>query len=452
MHQISRLEIEELNKRLTWLFSIRWFASIIVFILILISHSILQLNIKIFPAILIPIFIFFYNFIFSFLIDNIRTRTMFKLVNLQLFLDITSIVLLTYFTGGTENPVSFLCIFPLIFAGILLPPRNCFFFTFYTITLYNLLIFLSYYNLVPFYHIFSKQSDIFLDRPYILMNTFFFSLTMIITSISIVSIMNRLREKESHIIRLQNLTKKQKGRLEIKAKNLSRLYTLKNSFMLQVEHQLKSPLAGSLSIIDILLNRFKKLSERDKKDFLVAIMKKLKLMQEMIIDLLNLARIKDPDYQPDSEKLWVNINAMIKNVIQNQAGLIQKKKNQIIFNEMEGLEDIFISEKQILLCLSNIIHNAIKYTEKGKIIINLRKKKSFIVIDVIDTGIGISLRDRKNIFREFYRAHNVKDVGIEGTGLGLYITYEVIRKLGGDIKVKSRLGKGSAFSLFIPVH
>lgn len=450
--QISRLEIEELDKRVTWLFTIRWFTSIIIFVLILISNNVLNLQIKIFPTILIPIAIFFYNFVFSFFIDNIRRRTLFRLVNLQLFLDITFILLLTYFTGGVENQISFLCVFFIIFAGILLPPQNCIFITFYTILVYNLMVWLVFYQIIPFYHIFPHTSkEIFLNKAFISINSIFFSLVMIISALSTISIMDKLRTKESRIIHLQSITKKQKKELEEKAEKLKKLDTLKSSFMLQVEHQLKSPLVGSLSIIDILLNRYNRIEDKEKKKMLVAILKKLKFMHEMIIDLLTLANIKDPDYNPDAEKNYVDLNRLIQKIVASLEDFIKKKHNQVIFKLDNSIEKILINEKQISLCITNIIHNAIKYTDNGKITITTMRDKDRIKIDVSDTGVGIKEEEMKKIFKEFYRSSEVKEKGIEGTGLGLYIAYEVAKKLGGNIKVRSKIGEGSTFTITIPL-
>ncbi len=452
MGQISQLELEELNKRLTWLFTIRWFTSIIIFVLILISNNILNINIKIFPAILIPIVIFFYNFVFSFFIDNISKKILFRLINLQLFLDVTSILVLTYFTGGVENELSFLCIFFIIFAGILLPPQNCIFITFYTILVYNLMVWLTFYQFVPFFHILpDTASESFLNKSFITIHSISFSIIMIISALSTISIMDKLRTKESRIIYLQSITKRQKKELEEKAKKLKKLDTLKSSFMLQVEHQLKSPLAGSLSIIDILLNRYNRIKDKEKKEMLVAILKKLKFMHEMIIDLLTLANIKDPDYNPDAEKKYIDLNKLIQNTVSSLNDFIKKKHNQVIFKPDNSIEKIFINEEQLSLCITNIIHNAIKYTDNGKITITTKKEGNKIKVEVSDTGVGIKEEDMKKIFKEFYRSAEVKGKGIEGTGLGLYIAHQVTNKLGGDINVKSKIGKGSTFTITIPL-
>ena len=98
--------------------------------------------------------------------------------------------------------------------------------------------------------------------------------------------------------------------------------------------------------------------------------------------------------------------------------------------------------------LFNIIENAVKYTDNGgSINIFVEEWELFTKIDIMDTGIGISEEDINNIFKRFYRCREVLEV--EGIGIGLYLTNEIITKQGGYIKVKSEKGKGTTFSVFL---
>lgn len=452
MKKISRLEIEELDRKVSWLFSIRWFASIIFFVFIFFARNILNLQIKIFPAVLIPVITFFYNFIFSFFIDNIRKSLLLKLLNFQLILDITSLIILNYFLGGVEINIAFLSIFYIIFSGILLPAQSCIFISIFTIFIYNIITFAYLYNIIPFYHIYPKISEEnFLNKPYIIINSITFTSIVLICSIATISIMRRLRARESQIINLQALTEYQKKEIEKKAEKLKKLNILKSSFMMEIEHQLKSPIASALSIIEILSKNYENIKEEEKRSFILSISKKLKFMQEMIYDLLYVSQVTDPDYDFKIDEKNVDLNNLIEKIISELKEFAQKQNNRIIFKPDYSIKPIFINEKYLNLVFTNLIHNAIKYTNNGTVTITTENFEKNIEIKISDTGIGIKEEDIKNLFTEFYRSPDVKEKGIEGTGLGLYIVKKILERVNGSIKVESIYGKGTTFIISLPL-
>lgn len=101
--------------------------------------------------------------------------------------------------------------------------------------------------------------------------------------------------------------------------------------------------------------------------------------------------------------------------------------------------------------LFNLLDNAVKYTSKGgRITVTVEEWEMYIEIKVIDTGKGISESNQAAIFRRFYREEEVHDQ--PGVGIGLYLAREIITQQGGYIKVVSELGKGSAFSIMLPIR
>ena len=101
--------------------------------------------------------------------------------------------------------------------------------------------------------------------------------------------------------------------------------------------------------------------------------------------------------------------------------------------------------------LKNLLTNAIKFTDYGMITLHAEKQGSQVIISVEDTGIGISPEEVKKIFTKFYQAYTGEDRKNEGTGLGLYICKEIVKKHNGKIWVESTLGKGSAFYVKLPI-
>lgn len=98
--------------------------------------------------------------------------------------------------------------------------------------------------------------------------------------------------------------------------------------------------------------------------------------------------------------------------------------------------------------VSNIIENAIKYTDRGSVVIAVVPYEMFVKIDISDTGRGICEEEQTKIFYRFYRSEQSCEQ--EGVGIGLYLAREIIRAEGGYIRVNSELGKGSVFSIFLP--
>lgn len=99
--------------------------------------------------------------------------------------------------------------------------------------------------------------------------------------------------------------------------------------------------------------------------------------------------------------------------------------------------------------LCNLVDNAIKYTEKGSVTLSVTAYEMFVRIDVADTGMGIGEEEQSKIFTRFYRSE--RNAQEDGVGVGLYLTREILRNEGGYIKVQSEPGKGSVFSVFLPV-
>ncbi len=167
--------------------------------------------------------------------------------------------------------------------------------------------------------------------------------------------------------------------------------------------------------------------------FLVESMIKMSRLESGVIQL-------KPCYESLNETILLAIGqirkkAQFKNIILE---LNEKEKVTILHDRNWTIESVF-----------NILENAVKYTkENGVINISIQSYEIFARIDIEDNGIGISEEELPKIFSRFYRGKNVGDV--EGIGIGLYLTREIISKQGGYIKVKSKK-QGTVFSIFLPI-
>lgn len=229
---------------------------------------------------------------------------------------------------------------------------------------------------------------------------------------------------------------------ELYIRRLHELNQYKDEFMVMASHELKTPLTVILANLQIL----EQMMQHDP--FVSQLRKtiaKTKKMAELIRNLLDVSKIQ-------SGKLELNLttfdlNQLIADVVSNLKSTTQ---NHTIDFENNSQLMIKADQYRIEQVLINIIGNAIKYAPNGgDIAINTRQENCGIQIQIADEGIGIPEIDIENIFQRFYRSRG-KARSFSGSGVGLYISYEIIKEHKGTITVKSEEGKGSTFLITIP--
>lgn len=253
---------------------------------------------------------------------------------------------------------------------------------------------------------------------------------------------------------LKDITKSQHYRLgleEAKAYSESLLKS-KEQFMLSLTHDLKSPLSSIIGFTEIMHNDIEVSPQH--QNYLENIRKASDHILNLINSLLDLARLETGNLKIDH--IPFNLKLLIEDIVEGfrPQAMVKIIDLQIQYNSSPSL--IYISDPmRITQILSNLISNAIKFTEKGKVsiavsIIGPSEKTDQIRIDVIDTGIGISEENTRRIFEEFARITSVKQY--EGTGLGLTITKKLIYLLKGTISLESKPGEGSRFTIVLPLE
>lgn len=211
-----------------------------------------------------------------------------------------------------------------------------------------------------------------------------------------------------------------------------------------ITHQVKTPISNIRMYSDTIINN--DLSKDQEKEFLNVISNQVDKLEFLMDSLTKMSKL---------ETNMIVLNKESSKFME----CIEKAKEQVIpLAENKNIEIRITGEncivqydkKWTLEAICNILENAVKYTNKnGKIMINLEKLESFLKIDIIDNGIGIDEENISNIFKRFFRERKVHN--IEGVGIGLYLSKNIIENQNGYIKVKSKVNKGTTFSVFLPL-
>jgi CheY-like chemotaxis protein len=251
--------------------------------------------------------------------------------------------------------------------------------------------------------------------------------------------------------------------VERKAKELELASKYKSEFLANMSHELRTPLNSLLILAKDLSNNDRgNLSKEQQKDAKIIYEGGLDLLN-LINDILDLSKVEAGKLHIHPEE--VRFGNLVNN-LKNQFGPLAKAKN-LKFNITLGNNSpaVIVTDGQRLeQIIKNLISNAIKFTEKGSVNITIRKpgnqdtfrditlpKSEIIAISVQDTGIGIPLDKRAMIFEAFQQAEGGTSRQYGGTGLGLTISRELSRLLGGEIHINSTEGEGSTFTVYVPI-
>ncbi len=248
---------------------------------------------------------------------------------------------------------------------------------------------------------------------------------------------------------IADVTRQIENEQEIKRQNieLKTLNTEKDVFFSIISHDLKSPFNALLGFSELLEKRTEKYDKKDRK--LVSYINQIALnTHELLDDLLNWANFQKGkiNFSPKKIDLYDFTREKIK-IIEN----IASKKEIKIENTIVEKTEIFADENMISTIFRNLLTNAIKFTHKGgKISIFIKQKAKKIEISIQDNGIGISAEIQKQLFKIDKQISTQGTENELGTGLGLVLCKDFIKKNGGEIFVKSEVDKGSIFTFSLP--
>lgn len=242
---------------------------------------------------------------------------------------------------------------------------------------------------------------------------------------------------------------RQRSHLQRKTEILMKVEELKTNFLSLVTHDLKTPVARIQGLAEVLLRKAaERLVERDRET-LTHIIESTDELNRFISSILELAKIESAELKPRLESK--DLNLMVERAVESFKAPARARFSTLEC-DLEPLFPIRMDGSLIQKVLHNLIDNALKYSPEGSTIhIQTRDLGEFVECSVQDQGIGLSEEEQENLFQKFYRAKRSATSHVAGSGLGLYLCRYFVEAHSGAISVSSTPGKGSTFTIRLPV-
>ncbi|NTW13513.1 MAG: hypothetical protein HGA31_00590 [Candidatus Moranbacteria bacterium] len=233
------------------------------------------------------------------------------------------------------------------------------------------------------------------------------------------------------------------SRYAIRALELEEVDRMKDDFISMASHELKSPMTIIRGYVDLLGSEC---GPEERKDYIGKISMNADRLTLLVDDLLDVSRLEQG--RLPMRMTETDLGGILKPLIVDYGIIAQEKGLKFLFEDA-AFPAVYADPERVKQILVNLLSNAVKYTPKGTVAVTVKERAGRVIVTVADTGLGISSEDLKNLFSKFYRVKSEQTEQITGTGLGLWISREIARKMEGDLEVESIKGVGSHFSLFL---
>ncbi len=270
------------------------------------------------------------------------------------------------------------------------------------------------------------------------------------------SIINNIRKNKynneeeiqlgSNLLSLQKAIKKMFKKEKSDIEYLQRLQKMRSQFLANVSHELRTPIFAIQGYIETLLNG----AIEDKKvnmHFLQKANQNTISLSNLLNDLIDISMIESGEMRMSFR--YFKINDLVSQVVQENRQIAESKKIELIYYPAKDDLEVFGDKEKLKQVLVNLILNAVKYTEKGKVEVLIEEENKHAKIIVKDTGIGIPENYIDRIFERFFRIDKARSRAQGGTGLGLAIVKHIIEAHNSKVTVTSKVGEGSEFSFLL---
>ncbi|MBN1936984.1 MAG: GAF domain-containing protein [Anaerolineae bacterium] len=225
---------------------------------------------------------------------------------------------------------------------------------------------------------------------------------------------------------------------------------MKSEFIAMTAHELRTPMTSITGYVNLLTTEKSGPINHEQQQFLRIVSSNANRLMTLVNDLLDISKIEGEGLRLNlASESMADIVAEVVVALQQQ---VEEKGQVLVLDVPTDLPEIQADRDRMIQVVINLVSNASKYTPQGgKVTVKGWCENGHLMLDVRDTGIGISPQDRERLFTRFFRADNAIETQEGGTGLGLVITREIVERHGGRIEVESRLGAGSTFRVVLPL-
>jgi two-component system phosphate regulon sensor histidine kinase PhoR len=223
----------------------------------------------------------------------------------------------------------------------------------------------------------------------------------------------------------------------------------RDNFLYHVTHELRTPLTNIHAYAETLTQpEFD--DEQTRKECYNVLISETRRLSRLVEDILSISQLEVGTARLDVGE--VDLARLVRQMVQDNLGTADEKRIDLTLALPPKVPKLNGDKQRLSVLLNNLIGNAIKYTPgNGKVHVAVEVQERQVRIAVQDTGIGIAPEDQAHVFEKFYRATDDAVQAVPGTGLGLALAREVARPHGGDIVLESERGKGSTFTIELPL-
>ena len=235
------------------------------------------------------------------------------------------------------------------------------------------------------------------------------------------------------------------------SKDLQKKNIAKDNFIRMATHELRAPVTVLTGYTDLLKEDLAGTVDADQQKYIDRMVLSVKNLSDLMADILEVSHLEQgrTDFEPEI----IAPDIVVKEIVDGLAAKAEQKGLKLSFDAKGFSHKIRVNQVCFKRIVTNLVENSIKYTPAGKVAVTVAAQtaKKRCAITIQDTGFGISAEGQAHLFEQFYRVKTQENAEIPGTGLGLWMSREMARKMGGDIMLESIERMGSKFFIFFPL-
>ncbi len=453
-------EEETLVMRLKVFNNMRWFAILGVIIVTLVARYVFHIGFTTLPVYIVCAFMALYNLVLTQQVRGLKKLPPQRVIPrvrqytyTHILLDMFALTVILHFTGGIENPFMFFFVFHIVLASIGLNYRVVYLLSTVAIAFVALMVVMEYTGVISHVNLqgFVLPTQ-YRQGSYIAARLTTLALLLYCITYVTTAIAGELRKRQRQVVALgERLLAEKTGELERASSEIGKLREEREKFLRFIgiaAHDLKAPLTAIQGFLWVILGGFAGKTPEKQKNMLERSSHRITELLALISDLLDIPRIETGQIVQEMKE--ISLLQVIKDSIEGQRNLAEENGVGIKVELPEILSSIRGSAPRMQQVITNLVNNAIRYTPGGTVTVRVREQGEDLLIEVMDTGIGIPYEDMPHLFEDFFRASNVE---IKGTGLGLSIARRIVEAHGGKIWVDSpcpETNTGCKFSCTLP--